>query len=124
MTAIAKVLSHQSPATTSRQPNMDKGVILSIDKTDGPSDFVKEHLILGTDERDALHTATFEHQISIHSARSSRGRLTIASIPGRRRNGRPPIGRVQSVIIVIPVSPNGRMARGPWSFRVSARAGV
>ena len=32
---------------------MDKGVILSIDKTDGPSDFVKEHLILGTDESDA-----------------------------------------------------------------------
>jgi len=32
---------------------MDKGVILSIDKTDGPSDFVKEHLILSTDERDA-----------------------------------------------------------------------
>ena len=53
MTAIAKVLSHQSPATTSRQPDMDKGVILSIDQTDGPSDLVKEHLILGTDERDA-----------------------------------------------------------------------
>jgi len=32
---------------------MDKGVMLSIDKMDGPSDFVKEHLILGTDERDA-----------------------------------------------------------------------
>jgi hypothetical protein len=53
MTAIAKVLSHEFPATASRQPNMDKGVILSIDKTDGPSDFVKEHLILGTDESDA-----------------------------------------------------------------------
>lgn len=53
MTAVAKVLSREFPATAPRQPNLGAGVVRSVDKTDRPSNFVKEHLILGTDKRDA-----------------------------------------------------------------------
>jgi hypothetical protein len=53
MTAVAKVLSREFPETASWQPNMDKGVIRSIERADRPGNFVQEHLILGTDERDA-----------------------------------------------------------------------
>jgi hypothetical protein len=53
MTAVAKVLSRETPASAPRQPNMDAGVVRSVETTDRPSSFVKEHLILGTDKRDA-----------------------------------------------------------------------
>jgi len=51
MAAIANVLSHVFPAPASRQPNID--AILPAKKIDCPANVVKEHLILGTDRRDA-----------------------------------------------------------------------
>ncbi len=53
MTAVAKVLSRETPAPPPRQPNMEAGVDRSVDKTDHSSNVVKEHLILGTDREDA-----------------------------------------------------------------------
>jgi hypothetical protein len=53
MAAIANVLLREIHATTSRQPMMDIGVILSANKVDRSGKVVKEHLILGTDKRDA-----------------------------------------------------------------------
>jgi hypothetical protein len=51
MAAIANVLSRAFPAPASRQPNID--AIPSTKKIDRPANVVKEHLILGTDRRDA-----------------------------------------------------------------------
>ena len=61
MTAVAKVLSRETPAPApaARQPNMDAGISRSVDKTNRPSNFVKEHLILGTDEKDAENQRDF-----------------------------------------------------------------
>jgi hypothetical protein len=53
MTAVAEVLSHEFPATTSRQPNTNTDVLLSANKVERLGTNVKEHLILGTDKRDA-----------------------------------------------------------------------
>jgi hypothetical protein len=53
MAAIANVLLREIHATTSRQPMMDVDVILSANKVDRSGGIVKEHLILGTDKRDA-----------------------------------------------------------------------
>jgi hypothetical protein len=57
MAAIANVLLREIHAeihaTTSRQPMIDIGVILSANKVDRSGRIVKEHLILGTDRRDA-----------------------------------------------------------------------
>jgi hypothetical protein len=53
MAAIANVILREIHATTSRQPMMDIGVILSANKVDRSGKVVKEHLILGTDKRDA-----------------------------------------------------------------------
>jgi hypothetical protein len=53
MAAIANVLLREIHATTSRQPMMDIGLILSANKVDRSGKVVKEHLILGTDKRDA-----------------------------------------------------------------------
>jgi hypothetical protein len=52
MTAVAKVLSYE-PKAAPRQLNMDGDVVPLVNKTERPSSFVKEHLILGTDTRDA-----------------------------------------------------------------------
>src|SRR4030088_533085 len=57
MAAIANVLSREIHAeihaTASRQPMTDIDVILSSNKVDRSGKIVKEHLILGTDRRDA-----------------------------------------------------------------------
>ncbi len=53
MTAAAEVLSPELPATTSRQPNTSTDVLLSANKVERLGTNVKEHLILGTDKRDA-----------------------------------------------------------------------
>jgi hypothetical protein len=53
MAAIANVLSREIHATTSWQSMIDMGVILSANKIDRSGRIVKEHLILGTDKRDA-----------------------------------------------------------------------
>ena len=57
MAAIANVLSREIHAeihaTASRQPMTDIDVILSSNKVDRSGKIVKEHLILGTDKRDA-----------------------------------------------------------------------
>jgi hypothetical protein len=53
MAAIATVLSRKIHATTSRRPVMDINVILSANKMDRSGKIVKQHLILGTDKRDA-----------------------------------------------------------------------
>jgi hypothetical protein len=53
MAAIANVRSREIHATTSRRPMMDIEVILSANKIDRSGKIVKEHLILGTDKRDA-----------------------------------------------------------------------
>jgi hypothetical protein len=53
MAAIATVLSREIHATTSRRPVMDINVILSANKMDRSGKIVKQHLILGTDKRDA-----------------------------------------------------------------------
>ncbi len=57
MAAIADVLSREIHAeihaTTSRQPIMNMDVIVSANKVDRSGRIVKEHLILGTDKRDA-----------------------------------------------------------------------
>ena len=53
MAAVANVLSREIHATTAQQPMMDIDVILSANKVDRPGRIVKEHLILGTDKRDA-----------------------------------------------------------------------
>jgi hypothetical protein len=53
MAAIANVPSREVHATASRQPMMDIDVIRSSNKVDRSGRIVKEHLILGTDKRDA-----------------------------------------------------------------------
>ncbi len=53
MTAVANVLSRESPAPASRQPDTDIAVIGPAAKMDGPDAVVKQHLILGTDKEDA-----------------------------------------------------------------------
>ena len=55
MTAVADVLAREFPATTSRQPNTKIDVLLSANEMERPGTNVnvKEHLILGTDKRDA-----------------------------------------------------------------------
>jgi hypothetical protein len=53
MTAVADVLSREFPAATSRQPNANIDVLLSANKIERLGTNVKEHLILGTDKRDA-----------------------------------------------------------------------
>jgi hypothetical protein len=53
MAAIANVQLREIRATTAQQPMMDIDVILSANKADRPAKIVKEHLILGTDKRDA-----------------------------------------------------------------------
>jgi hypothetical protein len=53
MAAIANVQLREIQATTAQQPMMDIDVILSANKVDRPAKIVKEHLILGTDKRDA-----------------------------------------------------------------------
>jgi hypothetical protein len=53
MTAVAEVLAREFPATTSRQPNTNIDVLLSANKIERLGTNVKEHLILGTDKRDA-----------------------------------------------------------------------
>ena len=53
MTAVAEVLSHEFPATTSRQLNTNIDVLLSANEMERLCTNVKEHLILGTDKRDA-----------------------------------------------------------------------
>jgi hypothetical protein len=53
MTAVAEALSREFPATTSRQPNTNIDVLLSANEIERPGSNVKEHLILGTDKRDA-----------------------------------------------------------------------
>jgi hypothetical protein len=53
MAAVANVLLREISATTPRQPMMDIDVILSANKVDRSGKIVKEHLILGTDKRDA-----------------------------------------------------------------------
>jgi len=53
MTAVAEVLSREFPATTSRQPNTSIDVLLSANQVERLGTNVKEHLILGTDKRDA-----------------------------------------------------------------------
>jgi hypothetical protein len=53
MATIANVLSSDIHPTTSRYPIMDIDVILSANKMDCPDRVMKQHLILGTDKRDA-----------------------------------------------------------------------
>ena len=53
MAAVANVQLREIYATTAQQPMMDIDVILSANKADRPAKIVKEHLILGTDKRDA-----------------------------------------------------------------------
>ena len=53
MAAIANVLLREINATTAQQPMMDVDAILSANKVDRSGKIVKEHLILGTDKRDA-----------------------------------------------------------------------
>ncbi len=53
MAAVADVLSREIDATASRRPMMDIDVVLSANKVDRSGRIVKEHLILGTDKRDA-----------------------------------------------------------------------
>ena len=53
MAAIADVPSRELGATASRQPMMEIDVILSANNVDRSGRIVKEHLILGTDERHA-----------------------------------------------------------------------
>ena len=53
MTAVAEALSREFPATTSRQPNANIDVLLSANEMERLGSNVKEHLILGTDKRDA-----------------------------------------------------------------------
>ena len=53
MTAVADVLSREFPATTSLQPNTNIDVLLSANEMERLGTNVKEHLILGTDKRDA-----------------------------------------------------------------------
>jgi hypothetical protein len=53
MAAVANVQSREIHATTAQQPITDIDVILSANKVDRPGRIVKEHLILGTDKRDA-----------------------------------------------------------------------
>jgi hypothetical protein len=53
LAVVANVPSREIQATTSRQPMMDLAVILSANKIDRSDRIVKEHLILGTDKRDA-----------------------------------------------------------------------
>jgi hypothetical protein len=54
MTAVAEVLSRAFPATTARQLNTNIDVLLSADnKMERLAANVKEHLILGTNKRDA-----------------------------------------------------------------------
>ena len=53
MAAIADVLLREIHATTAQQPMMDIDVILSANKVYRSGKIVKEHLILGTDKRDA-----------------------------------------------------------------------
>jgi hypothetical protein len=52
MTALAEALSREFPATTS-QPNTNIDVLLSANEMERLGSNVKEHLILGTDKRDA-----------------------------------------------------------------------
>jgi hypothetical protein len=53
MTAVAEALAREFPATTSRQPNANIDVLLSANEMERLGSNVKEHLILGTDKRDA-----------------------------------------------------------------------
>jgi hypothetical protein len=53
MAAVANVLLREIHATTAQQPMMDIDVVLSANKADRSVKIVKEHLILGTDKRDA-----------------------------------------------------------------------
>jgi len=53
MTAVAEALSREFPATKSRQPNANIDVLLSANEMERLGTNVKEHLILGTDKRDA-----------------------------------------------------------------------
>ncbi len=53
MAAVAEVLSRAFPATTTLQPNTNIDVLLSADKMERLGTNVKEHLILGTNKRDA-----------------------------------------------------------------------
>ena len=53
MAAVANVPLREIHATTAQPPMMDIDVILSAHKVDRPGQIVKEHLILGTDKRDA-----------------------------------------------------------------------
>jgi hypothetical protein len=54
MAAVAEVLSRAFPATTTLQPNTNIDVLLSADhKMERLAANVKEHLILGTNKRDA-----------------------------------------------------------------------
>ena len=53
MAAVANVQLREIHATTAQQSMIDIDVILSAHKADRPDRIVKEHLILGTDKRDA-----------------------------------------------------------------------
>jgi hypothetical protein len=53
MAAVAEVLSREFPATLSRQLNTNIDALLSANKIERLGTNVKEHLILGTDKRDA-----------------------------------------------------------------------
>ena len=53
MAAVAEVLSRAFPATTTLQLNTNIDVLLSANEMERLGTNVKEHLILGTDKRDA-----------------------------------------------------------------------
>jgi len=53
MAAVAEVLSREFPATTPRQLDTNIDVLLSANEMERLGSNVKEHLILGTDKRDA-----------------------------------------------------------------------
>lgn len=53
MTAVAEVLSRELPATAPRQLNTNIDLLLSANEIERLDTQVNEHLILGTDKRDA-----------------------------------------------------------------------
>jgi hypothetical protein len=53
MAAVANVLLREIHATTAQQSTMEIDVILSANEVDRSGMIAKEHLILGTDKRDA-----------------------------------------------------------------------
>src|SRR3981081_1860514 len=53
MAATANVLLREFPAISSQQLNKNVDVVLSANTVDRPGNVVKQHLILGTDKRDA-----------------------------------------------------------------------